>query len=337
MTTAVSIATVLDRLVGKIRDSPLEALSPRIEMSFISAHLARYPRIDVLQKFIADVEKIKVSGGEPIVDRIAPGVTSIDTLRAPALAALPLIHSEAIRARDERRLMISSLTNTGGMRTLNAWMRLLAEDGLVSIMSWNGGPYAVLPTGSLDAFFGTNPLAYGIPCNPSPIVGDFATSEIAFMDLQGARRERRDLPLGAGIDSAGLPTVDPESVFVPPDSARLLPMGGGPKGSALMLLLEYLTGALTGGAMGRAASPEHIPHEFTGLLLAFPEGLFRESSAVRNEVSTMVDEIRKSRTIPGTTQVRIPGDQPDYRSSDQAVITLSDDTAAALGLSGNGG
>ena len=39
-------------------------------------------------------------------------------------------------------------------------------------------------------------------------------------------------------------------MFVPPDSARLLPMGGGPKGSALMLLLEYLTGALVGGSMG---------------------------------------------------------------------------------------
>lgn len=295
----------------------LEGIASELSQCVIMSHLARYPRIDVLQEIQADLEVVSSQTCQLQVERAERGRVglSIDCRRLPTIAAARLAADALRDGTASDGIAIVSLTNSGGMRTLDVWARLISMRDMISVVSWNGGPYVAVPAGGLEPFFGTNPLAYGLPvADGPPIVADFATTEIGFMELIEAQKGKRLLPTRAGLDARGRVSQLPDEVFVPPDSARLLAMGGGPKGSAVVLLLEVLTGAFVGGVMGRTASPRHVPHEFAGFVLALAPDMF--VSGFKEKVATMAGEIRSSSGVPPENVVRLPGDVAKLRWSE---------------------
>jgi LDH2 family malate/lactate/ureidoglycolate dehydrogenase len=327
---------VLAALERCAREAGLGPLGPVFSKAVLTSHLARSPRVDVIREYVRDLRSVgQDDGGFIEASTLGPKLRA-DCRGLPAIAALPVVAQEAAWAVEHEQPAIISLVNTAGMRTLDVWVRVLAASGVVCVMSWNGGPYVVVPYGSTVPFFGTNPFAYGIPTAGEPIVGDFATSEIAFMELMAARRNGTPLPAGAGIDAEGKSSNDAEAVFVLPDSARLLPMGGGPKGSAFMLLLEYLTGAFIGASMGHDASPTFTAAEFGGVILLLPEGTFRSAGEVRAGITKLGADIRSSTPVVGETEVRLPGDRGIRKITEaqKTGIELADETAMLLGLSG---
>jgi ureidoglycolate dehydrogenase (NAD+) len=309
-----------------------EDTSAALGFAVVRSHLARTPRVDVISEAIEDLASIAASPHRIVERRDTASMLAIDCAGLPALAALAVCFRQGVWAAGNRQISVVALANSGGMRTLDVWTRVLVRAGSVVLMSWNGGPYACVPYGSVVPYFGTNPMSYALPTNRDPVVGDFSTSEMAFMDLQAARRSGKDLSPLAGLDAAGRPTTDPHEVFVEPDSARLRPMGGGPKGSALMLLLEYLTGAFVGGAMGRTASPTFTAREFAGLILFIPDNLFRSSEAVRKDIGQLADDIRRSMPAHGFDSVRLPGDMPAMPLAGDTRVEVSPHAAALAGL-----
>jgi LDH2 family malate/lactate/ureidoglycolate dehydrogenase len=301
-----------EKVLAILRDmairARLERVSTVLAESVCLSHLARHPRVDVIAEAAKDLEQIGRSPGADVGAAVRGATAEFDCHSLPAYAAIGLVPEVLKELVGHNGVGLAAIRNTGGMRTLDVWSRVMCSYGLLCIVTWNGGPYVVLPHGGLDAFFGTNPLSFGIPTQGAPIIGDFATSEIAFMDLTRARADGAALHVGAGLDASGRTTTDPNDVFVPPDSARLLPMGDSHKGSSLVLLLEVLTGALIGCAMGRRASPVHEPSEFGGLVVAVDPGCFRDPSGFREAVSELANGIRDSRPRPGYGSVRLPGD-----------------------------
>lgn len=334
----LDVDTVLSALERIADEAQMGPVAPSFSKAVVTSHLARMPRIDIIREYAKDLKAISAANQGFIELQTPCSQLRIDCNGLPALASLPAVVEEAAWAIRNAQPVVIGLANTGGMHALEVWVRVLAESGVVCLMSWNGGPYAVVPHGSTAPFFGTNPFAYSIPTTGDPIVGDFATSQIAFMDLMAARRVGIPLAAGSGIDAEGSPANDAEEVFVPPDSARLLPMGGGPKGSALMLLLEYLTGAFVGAVMGREASPVLTAPEFGGFILLLPEGLFRPANEVRRAVSNLGDDIRTSTPVAGRSAVRLPGDLGSTRLTEAKTtgIELASETAALIGLYGDG-
>jgi ureidoglycolate dehydrogenase (NAD+) len=305
-------AVVESFLAMQVRAAGLTRAAESIVRCIIMSHFARWPRVDVLSEISGDLESLAASDKVVQTYRAARAALDADCSGLPAIACIDEVASFCEESCAENGVAIAAIHNTGGMRTLDIWARYLAERGVIGLITWNGGPYAAVPYGGVEAFFGTNPLSFGIPTSGYPIVADFATTEIAYMDLKRSLDAGRDLPAGAGINSVGEATKDPQQVFVAPDSGRLLPFGGGPKGSALVLLLEVLAGAFSGGVMGRAASDTYTAEEFSGMVLALQPGVFgqeRFSAAVEE----LVGQIRSSAPATGHEKVRLPGDSAASR------------------------
>nr|WP_242696596.1 Ldh family oxidoreductase [Bordetella bronchiseptica] len=93
--------------------------------------------------------------------------------------------------------------------------------------------------------YGTNPLAFAAPRKGhSPLVFDLATSAVAFGEIRLAAQHGESLPQGYGLDAQGQPTTSPEAIIA---GGSLLPFGAH-KGSALAMMVELLSAALTDGA-----------------------------------------------------------------------------------------
>ena len=94
---------------------------------------------------------------------------------------------------------------------------------------------------------GNNPLAIGVPQGEGsdPLVLDMAMSQAAMGKIGTYLREGKTVPSGWGLDASGQPTGDPSAIL---SSGLLLPMGEH-KGAGLALMMEFLTGALSGGLL----------------------------------------------------------------------------------------
>src|SRR5215472_10228297 len=111
----------------------------------------------------------------------------------------------------------------------------------------------VAPLWGAERMLGTNPIAVAFPgLEEPPIVIDFATSAVAFGKIEIAKRLGVAIPEGWAIDGAGWPATDPQAVY---DGGALLPIGsnrelGGHKGYALGLMVDVLSGVLSGANWG---------------------------------------------------------------------------------------
>jgi len=113
------------------------------------------------------------------------------------------------------------------------------------------------PTGGCTGFFGTNPIAVAAPTRmPPAFVMDFATTVVASGKLQIAQRPNHEVPLGWIINGNGVPSTNPAERQ---GGGYILPLGGlrgtsGHKGYGLLLLVDILSGVLSGAAVGATAA-----------------------------------------------------------------------------------
>jgi LDH2 family malate/lactate/ureidoglycolate dehydrogenase len=206
----------------------------------------------------------------------------------------------------------------------------------VAIFIWNGGSYTVAPFGSKEPFFGTNPISFGIPTDSDPILCDMSTSEVPFMNLMRALKSKSDLNVVAGLNEDGNFTKVATEIFdIANDGpVRLLPMGLGYKGAAIMLLLEVLTGGLIGAKMGREATDtKFIPEEFGGWLLACDFRRFTNAEEFCRRTGGLASQIRRSSPASGVGRILLPGDRAHARyhaAIASGVMHLEDATERKL-------
>ena len=246
-----------------------------------------------------------------VVTSARESVESWDLNGSPGVCHLGEINLRAAEMAKSTGIGLIGLRNSGGVHQLSQYVQHLSQEDFISIFLWNGGSYTTVPFGSSEPFFGTNPIAFGIPTQGRSITADFATSQIAFRTLIKAFKNDESVEQGSGLDALGNPSVNPKKIYDSDgdDMVRLLPMGGGAKGSALMLLIEILTGALVGGVMAREATDDPFtPEEFGGLFMCIDINAFGFGTNFRSEVEDLATSIRKSKPVPGVESVKLPGD-----------------------------
>lgn len=123
----------------------------------------------------------------------------------------------------------------------------IARDGYIGLIACGCPEYAA-PHNATDAVFGTNPMAYGFPTSnaEAPIVCDMATTADTRNGLLAAKHAGLAVGPHIGYDASGRQTTDPAAIL---EGGALRSWDGGPKGSALALLVELLTGPLVGAAV----------------------------------------------------------------------------------------
>jgi uncharacterized oxidoreductase len=139
-----------------------------------------------------------------------------------------------------------------------------------------------------------------------PILVDFATASVAEGKLKVARSKGEQVAPGLIIDSAGQSTQNPEDFY---NGGALLPFGGH-KGYGLSLVVELLSGILSG------AGPSVLP-SFQGangtLILAMEIDAFVSPAIFYQQVNDFCAQIKGSRLADGFQEILLPG-EPEARA-----------------------
>jgi len=151
---------------------------------------------------------------------------------------------KVIHLAREFGLGMVGVRNSNHFGTASFFTNQICENRLIGWAISNAPP-AMAPFGAKKPLLGTNPLSVAVPSRKQPIILDMATTVAARGKIRVAAKTGKDIPQGWALDADGNPTTDPHEAL----RGSLIGIGG-PKGSGLALMIELLTGILTGGAWG---------------------------------------------------------------------------------------
>ncbi len=218
----------------------------------------------------------------------------------------------AIAIAEDYGFAIVSVSHSNHCGAMSTYCAEAAHHGMISLALTNSPP-GIPPWGGREAYFGTNPIAWGFPRgkNYPPLVIDLATSVVARGNIIQAARLDQPIPFGWAIDKDGNPTTDAHAAL----DGAVLPMGGA-KGYALALVVEVLTGVLSGAGIGPAvkspytdiSGPSNVGHFF---MVFNPEAIL-PSGLFLDRLLMMEEEIRN---VPPITDksVALPGDRSERK------------------------
>jgi len=201
----------------------------------------------------------------------------------------------------------------------------LAGRGLVALVFTNG-PAVLAPPGGEAAVLGTNPIALAAPLpGRPPLVCDLATSQVSRGQVMRAAQEGRPIPAGWALDAAGRPTTDAEAGL----AGTLMPLGG-PKGFALALIVEVLTGGLLGPAVGPEVRDFFADHDrpqgIAHLVLAADPGAFGERAAFDARMDGLATAV-----LAAGAGTRLPGSRSvAAEAAADGAVELGDGLVATL-------
>lgn len=223
---------------------------------------------------------------------------------------------------------IGTMIHTGHIGRLGEYCERGAAEGLVSMLMVNshGAAARVAPPGGRVPRLSTNPLAIGVPNGNEPLVLDFSTSATAEGKVRVKKIAGEQVPEGWLLDSEGRPTTDPNDLYAEPPGS-ILPMGGAQayKGFGLSLMIEILTGALSGGVVAR--EPLYPKKGNCVFMLVIDPGVFGGADHFRTEVAQLADYIRSCPRIEGCERIMLPGDPERFVNEERSTngIFLDDE------------
>lgn len=230
-------------------------------------------------------------------------------------------------------MAIGTMYHTGHIGRLGEYCERAAETGLVSMLMVNshGAAARVAPPGGKEPRLSTNPLAIGVPNGDEPLVLDFSTSATAEGKVRVKKIAGEQCPEGWLLDSDGNPTTDPNDLYADPPGS-ILPMGGQQayKGFGLSLMIEILTGALSGGVVARR--PLYPRKGNCVFLMLLDPGSFGGAEHFRQEVAQLATYIRECPTVEGFDRILLPGDPERFVQADRIAngIFFDDENWAQL-------
>ena len=162
----------------------------------------------------------------------------------------------------------------------------------------------LIPFGSREPFFGSNPIAIGFPSTNGGVVLDMATTSIPYGKIALAKSEGQQIPREWGFDENGQPTTDPNRVV------GLHPIAG-PKGSGLAMIIDIFCSILSGMPFGPHINKMYgeidRPRKLGHFVLAMDIGRLIPLIDFKRKVDEMVQEFKKLPPADGFDKVFYPG------------------------------
>jgi LDH2 family malate/lactate/ureidoglycolate dehydrogenase len=221
---------------------------------------------------------------------------------APTLMAVEL----ALELASEQGVGVVGVRNSHHFGMAATYSERAAAARMIGITTTNTGP-VMAPIGGMKAVLGNNPIAFAIPRRlpQPPIVFDMALSATAFGKIRLAAAEGASIPIGWAFDTQGRPTTDAAQAL---EAVLLAPMGAH-KGYGLALVLDVLTGILTGSRFGSNADGHlHAEGGVGHLIIVLDPGLFVPKEQFLDSVEALLEEVRSVPLAEGSTEIHIPGD-----------------------------
>jgi len=203
-------------------------------------------------------------------------------------------------------IAVTSVKNTNNISFLGYYTDLASQRGMIGIAASNAAP-SMAPWGSSEAFIGTSPFSVSIPAkNEKPIILDMSSSVVARGKIRQASRNKKTIPLGWSIDSEGNPTTNPEEAL----KGTLLPIAG-PKGSGLAIIIDIITGILSGSKYGPDVKTFHKLEGATGVgvfCMAVDISRFLDLEDFYSRVDNYISSIKNLKKVKDVSKIYLPGE-----------------------------
>ena len=250
------------------------------------------------------------------------GLGQVQAMKALQLL-MPLAKTNGVAA--------ATIHNSQHFGALSYYCNHAAEHGMILLAMTNGEP-AMSPTGGYEPFFGTNPIAVSFPREDGPPVKvDLATSIVARGNIIAANKKKEPIPEGWALSRTGEPTTDAAEALL-----GTVQTMAGHKGYALALMVEGLSGVLSGAAIGSDVGSmyknldrkQDVGHFFCLLDIA----AFMDQSRFGDRMSSMVQRLKANKLRPGADQILIPGERSARAAAenDRNGVALSPETVVEL-------
>ena len=195
---------------------------------------------------------------------------------------------------------------------------MAVEQGMIGMMTADSGRSSknVAPFGGRKRRLGTNPICLAVPSNlDGPLFIDIATSAVAGGKVSLAVARNQPIPEGWIVDKDGNPTTDPNDLE---NGGAQLPLGGteGHKGYGLGVMIEILSGILTGLGFGHDPSGRHNDGCF---LAVFDVAAFRPIEDFKREVTEFAQYLKDTPRASGFDEVYYPGELEAKRTAQLEV------------------
>ncbi|ASU39902.1 lactate dehydrogenase [Herbaspirillum sp. meg3] len=271
----------------------------------------------LLAPYVKEIEKgAMATSGEPEVVSDRPAALVWDGRRLPGPW---LVHRgiDALIPR-ARALGTASLAihHSHHIACLAAYLLRATEEGFLMVLSSSDpAVHSVAPFGGTRAVFTPNPIAAGIPTSGTPFLVDISASITTNGMSNRLHKAGKQFEEEWLLDAQGNPSRDP-AVFAADPPGTILPLGGlsaGHKGFGLAVLIEALTGGLSG--FGRADPP--AGWGATVFMSLYDPAAFGGEAAFKRQMDHIAEACRTNPPRPGVEKVRMPGDRGMARRAQQ--------------------
>ncbi len=188
---------------------------------------------------------------------------------------------------------------------LGYYTEYMAKRGVIGICMTNTES-GMAPFGSIEKILGTNPLSIGVPAHDRPMILDMSTSVVARGKIVVAMENGEQIPMGWALNKDGNPTADPKEAL----EGILLPFGG-MKGSGLAIMVDILTGALAGQAVGKDVKGTFDMKQAGtkgDTFLAIDPAAFNTSGKFLDLVDNLKNQIKSAKKAQGFNRILLPGE-----------------------------
>ncbi|KDN38875.1 malate dehydrogenase [Tilletiaria anomala UBC 951] len=247
--------------------------------------------------------------------QITPVVGQLDAKNGFGSVAAMKAMDFCISAAQTFGISMCSVKHSNHFGMSAAYVLRACEAGMLSLVFTNSSP--ALPVfGGTEKLMGVSPIACGAPsssggtdpqngCAPHFVL-DMAPSIAARGKIYKAKRRGEKIPLDWALDAHGNATDDPAAAL----EGVMLPMGG-PKGSALAIMMDIFSGVLSGSAFaGGVTNPYHPtkPADVGHFIMAIKPDLFVSADEFRQRMQTLYDRVTGSTRRPGVDRIFFPGE-----------------------------
>jgi LDH2 family malate/lactate/ureidoglycolate dehydrogenase len=246
--------------------------------------------------------------GVVCVLREGPGHALLDGANILGQVAAQRAMEVAVSKAKKNGVAVVGLKNSNHSGILARYTLMAAESDCIGTAMANTPPL-MAPWGGVAAYFGTNPVSIAVPAGSEPpLVMDMATSAVARSKILVASRKAERIPEHWARDGRGLPTDDPEEAL----RGTMAPMSGH-KGFALAIMIDILSGLLTGAASGPEVGDllsygpsdvQNVGHFFQAIHIdhLVPIGEFER------RVARLIRRLRSAPLASGVERMHLPGD-----------------------------
>jgi LDH2 family malate/lactate/ureidoglycolate dehydrogenase len=227
----------------------------------------------------------------------------------------------------------ATIRNSQHFGALGYYCNRAADQDMILLASTNCEP-AMSPAGGCSPYFGTNPIAALFPTGRGFHVKiDLATSLVARGNIIAAQKRGESIPPGWALDSDGNPTTDPSQALL----GTVATMAGH-KGYALAVMVEALSGVLSGAAIGSGIGSmykdldrrQNVGHFFCLLDI----DAFIDPAEFKRRIDGMIDQIKSCGKRPGVEEILVPGERSARRMMENLKAGVQLDPATINELRG---